>query len=287
MRNKKSFFKKARKEKWAIGQFNFSTLEILKAIFEAASNLRSPIIVATSFGESNYFGLEEAALMVRFFEKKYKIPAFLNLDHAKDLSYIKKAIKAGYDYIHFDGSELPFRENIKKTKEVVRLAKKNGIVVEGELGIIGGSSKSLESAPSIERMNFTDPEKALIFVKETGVDLLAVSIGNYHGMVKGRENRSLRIDILKKIKNLMKDKVFLVLHGGSGISPKAVKKAIENGVVKVNINTELRMAFSGSLREVLSQTEEIVPYKFMPKSILAVKKVVEKKIKLFGSDNKI
>jgi len=267
------YFKKAEKEKWAIGQFNFSNAKILKAIVQAATKLKSPVILGTSEGESKYFGLSQAVALVDSYREEKRTPFFLNLDHGQSFSYIKRAVDAGYDAVHFDGSRLSLQENIKITKKVIRYAKKHGVFVEGEVGVIGGV--------------LTNPEDALEFGQKAKVDSLAVAIGNLHGISSSGINPNLNLKRLKEIRKRM-GVMPLVLHGGSGTPAKDIKKAIKLGMVKVNINTELRIAYTAALKKALKRKpKEIAPYKYMPGVIEAVQKVVEDKIKLFGSNNKI
>lgn len=295
MKTLKYYFEKARKEKWAIGQFNFSDFTQVKGIIAVAEKTKSPVILGTSEGESNFFGLEEAVALRDVLRKKTGQPIFLNLDHGKSLEYLKQAIDAGYDMVHFDGSRLSLEENMKITKEVVRYAKWRGVLVEGEVGRIGTDSSIIYSEKfQIKEEDLTKPEEAEEYIKKTGVDLLAVSIGNFHGIEVSGVCPNLRLDVLEKINEALRQpqgktkNKFLVLHGGSGTPEDDVKKAIETGVVKININTELRMAFSGNLRRALSSNmEEITPYKYLPEAQKSVEKVVERKIDLFGSSGKV
>lgn len=268
-KNLKDYFKKAQKEGWALGHFNISNLETLRAIAQAAENLKSPLIIGTSERESRFIGLRRAAVLIKSFKKETGLPIFLNLDHGQSLSYIKEALAAGYDSLHFDGSKLPLAENIKMTKELVKIAKKKEILVEGEVGVIGGE--------------LTDVKEAQKFIEETKIDVLAINIGTWHGRgEKAGINFQRLAEISKGVRN-----VFLVLHGGSGVPDSHIKKAIELGIRKININTELRLAFTNTLKEVLRENpNEFIPYKYMPKVIETVQKVVENKIKLFGSINK-
>lgn len=282
------YFKKAQREKWAIGQFNFSTLEQLKAIFQAAKELGSPIILGTSEGESRFLGLEEAVALKNVMSKKMNIPAFLNLDHGKDLDYIKKAISAGYDYVQFDGSALDFNENLQLTKDIARYAHRKKVLLEGELGPIPGKSEIHQEKTEIKETDFTDPEQALKFIQETGVDSLAINVGTLHGIEASGRNPKINLLRLKEIKEKVEGKVFLVLHGGSGTPEEDIKEAIKLGVVKININTELRIAFCQKLKDSLNYNPaEIKPYKIFPLVIEEVKMVVENKIKIFNSINKI
>jgi fructose-bisphosphate aldolase class II len=301
MKNLKYYFEKAQKEKWAIGQFNFSDFSQMKAIIEACNNLKSPLILGTSEGESKFFGLAEAVALRDVLRKKTGLPIFLNLDHGKSFEYLKQAMDAGYDMVQFDGSKLSLEENIKITKQVVKYARKKSmpagrqVLIEGEVGRLGtDSSKIYTEKFEIIEEDLTKPEEALKFIKETKVDLLAVSMGNFHGIEISGIDPNLRIDVLAKVQESFRQAqrknvtAFLVLHGGSGTPDDDIKEAIKNGIVKININTELRMAFSGNLRRALSNNpDEIVPYKFLPEAQKSVKMVVELKIKLFNSAGKV
>jgi ketose-bisphosphate aldolase len=292
MINPREILKSAQIGKYAIGSFNFSTAEILKAIVAAAKELNSPVIVSTSEGEANFFGFREAMAIVDAWRLAAKIPIILNLDHGKSLEKIKIAIAAGYDAIHFDGSELSYRQNIEQTKKIVDYARNvektfdREIIIEGELGYLRGSSSLHEGALEIEEDDLTRPEQAEDFIKYTGIDSLAVVIGNAHGIFAiGQEK--LYLDRLAEIKEAIDGKGFLVLHGGSGISEKDIKKAIKLGIVKININTELRIAYQKALAGELKEApKETTPYKILEPGFQAVKKVASEKIKLFGSENK-
>lgn len=271
------YFKKAQKERWAISQFNFSDLKMLEAIVLAAKQMRSPIILGTSENESKSIGLKQAMALVRSFREEGGVPLFLNLDHGRSLGYIKKAINIGYDSVHFDGSGLTLAENIRETKKIKEYAKKFNVWVEGEVGVIGDAKNAKEV--------LTDPQEALTFIKATKIDSLAVAVGNLHGGQSSAQNPNLNLKRLSEIKEKV-GKSPLVLHGGSGVPDKDIKDAIRLGIVKINIATELRATFTNALREALKKPE-IVPYKYMPEVVQAVQKVVEEKIKLFGSKNKL
>jgi fructose-bisphosphate aldolase, class II len=284
----KKYLEKAAKEKWAIGQFNISTTEALKGVFVAAAKLKSPIIIGTSEGESQFAGLKETAWLVEFFSEKFKIPAVLNLDHGHSLDYIKEAVKAGYKAIHFDGSKMPLKKNIEITRKVVEYCQPRKVIVEGEVGFIGGSSSVLEKIPKFNEKDLTDPEEAREFIEKTKVDGLAVNVGTLHGLAIKEGNPRVNLKRLTEIREKTKGKVFLVLHGGSGTPEKDIKQALGIGIAKININTELRIAYTNSLRSALKENpKEVVPYKYLPQTVKAVQEVVEKKIKLFKSYNKI
>jgi len=281
------YFKKAIKETFAVGQFNVSNLEGLRAVVAAAGVLKSPVIIGTSEGESRFLGLNQIVALVRSFREETGLPVFLNLDHGKSFDYIKEAVDAGYDSCHFDGSQLELEENIKIAKEVVKYAAKKKVLIEGEIGFVKGSSTILENVPEVKEEDLTDPAEAEEFIKRTGVSRLAVNVGTFHGM--NASGRDLRVNLkrLGEIKKAVGD-FPLVLHGASGVLPEDIKEAINLGIRKINLNTELRVAFTNALRKFFEENpKEMVPYKYMPVAVQAVQKVVEEKIGLFGSSNKI
>lgn len=286
IKNLKYYLNKAQKEHWAIGQFNFSDFSEVKGIAQAAQNLKSPVILGTSEGESKFFGLQEAVALRDALRKKTGLPVFLNLDHGKSFEYLKEAILAGYDMVHFDGSKLPLQENIEISKKVVNFAKQKRILVEGEVGRFGtDSSVVYEGNFEIKEEDLTVSKDAEAYLKKAKVDLLAINIGTFHGIDANVTSPNLRFDRLKEIKEIVK--IPLVMHGGSGTSQGDLKTAIQKGIVKVNINTELRIAFSKALREALEKNkEEITPYKYLPKAVGAAQAVAEKNIRLFGSEGK-
>lgn len=287
MKSLKHYLGKAQKEHWAIGQFNFSDFSQVNGIVQAAKNLNSPIILGTSEGESKFVGLQEAVAIRNVLRKKTGLPIFLNLDHGKSFEYLKIAVLAGYDMIHFDGSKLPLEENIKISKEVVKFAKKKGVVVEGEVGRFGtDASKIYTEKFEIKEKDLTNPTEALKYLGKTNIDILAISVGTFHGIDISVISPHIKIDRLKEVKEIIN--IPLVLHGGSGTPVEDIKEAIRLGIVKININTEIRLAFSSALRKTLeTNKEEIVPYKYLQEAINSVQIVVESKIKLFGSENRV
>lgn len=268
-----------------MGQFNISNLETLRAIVLAGLKLKSPVLVGTSEGESKFLGLDVAVSLVSAFRKETGHPIFLNLDHGRSLDYIGKAMEAGYDAVHFDGSKLPLKENIKITKQVVSLARRKRVWVEGEVGFIPGSSTVLKNSPELRKQNLTDPKEAKMFIRKTGVDALAINIGTFHGIKSFGKNPRINLQRLEEIRKSVGN-IPLVMHGGSGTPERDIRSALKFGIRKININTELRLAFSRGFKKSLSGGE-IVPYKYMPEVILGIQKVVEEKIKLFGSRNRI
>jgi len=289
----KEILKKAQLGHYAIGCFNFSTAEILKAIVAAAGELKSPIIISTSEGEGDFIGYREAAALADAWRHGSSLPIILNLDHGKSFETVKKAIAAGYNAVHFDGSLLRYEENLAQTKKIVDYVRgvekesEREIIVEGELGYLRGSSSLHKEALEIDEHDLTSPGQARDFLDHTGVDSLAVVIGNAHGVFLRGEER-LHLDRLADIKAELNNDCFLVLHGGSGIPGQDIKKAIGLGIVKININTEIRLAYKQALDAELKEApSETTPYKILGPALEAVKKVVGEKIKMFGSDNKI
>jgi fructose-bisphosphate aldolase class II len=278
--------KNAQKGKYAVGQFNISTDEQIRAIVEVAKDLWSPIIIATSESERKFIGAKQAAALVDSWRKETGLPVILNADHCKSFESAKEAIDAGYDMVQFDGSSLSFDENAANSKKVLEYAKSINpeIVVEAELGYLRGGSEIHKEKIEIKEEDLTKPEEAKKFVEATGIDSLAVVIGNLHGIQA--ESKKLFLNRLKEIKKAVPD-VLLVLHGGSDTEEKDIKKAIKLGIVKININTELRVAYSEALgKEIKEHPEEVKPYKILAPTIEETKKVVAKKIELFGSANK-
>lgn len=258
---------------YAIGSFNTSDLEITKAIISAAARLNSPVIVETSEKAISFAGLENLADIVKNEAKKVQIPVALHLDHGKSLETVRQCLAAGYTSVMFDGSHLPLAENIILTRQAVEMAHRANVPCEGELGAISKTG---------EEKSYTDPDQVIEFVKATAVDFLAVAIGSAHG-VGGDEK--LNIDLLKKIH--AKIKVPLVLHGASGVSSEDIQAAVKNGICKVNIDTDIRHTFSRAIREISNQYRDSDPRDLMQKVMAEIQKVVEEKIKLFGSEGKV
>jgi len=280
--------KKAQQGKYAIGQFNISTDEQLKAIIETCVHLKSPVIIGTSEGERKFIGVNQVVALVDSWAKNSDLPIILNADHCKTFESIKEVVDAGYSAVHIDGSELSFKENVELTKKVVDYAKSKdfNILVEGELGYLRGGSDLHKEKTEIQEKDLTNAKQAKEFVEKTGIDSLAVVVGNIHGIESGMKNPSLFLNRLEKIQKAIPN-VFLVLHGGSGTPEQDIKKAIKLGVVKININTELRIAYADALeQEIKEHPNEVRPYNILAPAVKEVKKVVKEKIELFNSKNK-
>ena len=298
----KKILQKAKRGGYAVGHFNVNNMEIVQGIVQAAENLKSPVILATSEGAIKYAGINFLYDLVKTASELSKIPIALHLDHGKDFEIIKQCVRLGFSSVMIDASHEDFETNIKLTKKVVELAHKKGISVEAELGTIGGT----EDLVSAKKIIYTNPDKAKEFVDRTGCDFLAIAIGTSHGAYKFKGDTKLRIDLLKEIKT--KTKIPLVLHGASGVPKELVKMAekygaklhgvkgvpnsqiklaVKNGINKINTDTDLRIAFDAAVRKVIKTK----PKDFDPRHILGparelITKVAEERIKLFGSINK-
>lgn len=273
--------------KRAVGHFNFSNLETLRAIVGAARAVGVPVIAGLSEGERGFVGLAQAVALVKSFREEYSHPVFLNADHSYSFEKAKEAIDAGFDAVIVDGAGLPFAENVAMAKECVAYARSVGrdIVVEGELGFIGKASQVLKKIPDGVKISpeyLTAQEDAARFVRETGVDLFAPAVGNIHGMLEGGVDPALDIVRVRAIRTAAG--VPLVLHGASGNSPEDIRAAIAAGVAVVHINTELRAAYrKGLVRGLEENQEELAPYKYLKEPMRAVQKVVEEKLQIFNT----
>lgn len=264
----------AQKNGYAIGCFNTSDLEITKAIIRAAEAQRAPVIVATSEKAIQFGGIESLSALIKEEANQAKVPVALHLDHGKSLAMIERCLEAGYTSVMIDGSEEALSENIALTYQAVVMAHMKDVPCEGELGSLGSAGKS--------ESQLTNQDDVSDFAKKTGVDFLAVSIGSAHGI---KNDERLNIELLKRIRTFTD--IPLVLHGGSGVPEGDIKNAIENGIVKINIDTDIRHEFTKDLREVLKERpEEKDPREILAEVMAKVQQLVERKIKLFGSNNK-
>lgn len=281
----KNYLKKALREGWALPHFNFSNLEMLKALVQAAQEARSPIMVGTSEGERNFIGLREAVFMVESFREEFGVEIFLNADHSKSVEAAKEAVDAGYDSVHIDLSALGLAENIRGTKEVAEYARKTS--VEGELGYLPGESKIQKKKFELKPEDLTNPDEAARFVRETGVDRFAGAFGNIHGI--SLDEPALDIERIKAVRKALSEDTAMVLHAGSGIPDEEIKAAIKAGISNIHISTELRAEFREELEKSLHKKgeAEYAPYKIMGPVVQAIKEKAIEKIKLFGSENRI
>jgi fructose-bisphosphate aldolase class II len=307
--NTKEILEKANKEYYAVAALNINNLEFLQAILEAGIEKKSPLIIETSEGAIKYAGMGNPLRGAKFFVDMVKgfadtldIPVSLHLDHGKDFKYIVSAIRAGYSSVMIDASDKPFEENIRITKEIVKIAHAVGVSVEAELGKLAGIEDNVSSAESV----LVNPDEAKKFVEETQVDFLAPAIGTSHGAFKFKGEAKLDYDRLKKVKELTG--IPLVLHGASsvveeivdiaekygadfggskGVPSDILKETVKLGINKVNTDTDLRMAFVAGLREYLhNNPKEFDPRNYMKKGKEYVKKVVSDRLELLGSAGK-
>lgn len=303
----KEYLKDAKQNHYAIGHFNFATEDVLRAIVEAAQETGAPcVMVGTSEGEAEFFGMKEAVAVVSAMRDHFKYPIFLNADHFKNFEKCKEAIDAGYDSVIIDpvqnysagrqnqgrilsgASASTYDERIAVTKKVVEYAHlvNPDITVEGELGYLKGSSQ-VQQKVEISVDDYTKPEMARDFVEKTGVDRLAVVFGNIHGIVTDQEEK-LDIEHFKKIVAAVAAclpagrEVDFVLHGASGLKDKDVQSAIKAGINNVHFNTELRVAYHDAIKKTMeTKSNETTPYKYLGSADEEVKKVVMAKIRMF------
>lgn len=288
MKTLREYVADAQSKKVAIGHFNISNIEGLWGVFRAAQKLGVPVIIGVSEGERDFVGVRQAAALVRSLREQYDYPVFLNADHTYSLERVKEAIDAGFDAVIFDGAKLPFEGNITKAIECVAYARAAGrdVLVEGELGYIGQSSKVLDEVPEgvdLAASALTSPDEAAKFMAATGVDMLAPAVGNFHGMLRSGVDPKLNIEQVAAISSATGGKP-LVLHGASGNSDEDIRAAIAAGVAIVHINTEIRVAYKKGLQAALeAHPDEVAPYKFLTPAVQAVQDIVEKKLKVFNN----
>lgn len=279
---------KATEERWSTGHFNASELDQMRSIIEACAELRSPAIIGTSEGERKHLGLLEATALRDALRHEYGIPIFLNADHSKSIDIAKAAIDVGYDSVHIDLSAEIFEKNLAGTKEVVDYArtKNPSISVEGELGYLRGESQVQEKKIEVKSSDYTNPEEATRFVSYTGVDRLAIAVGNIHGI--SLDEPDLDIPRIKEIRKMIPGEVALVLHAASGIPDDQITAAIDAGIANIHINTDIRVAFVNALKQSLEEhLDEVAMYKLDASAMEAMKNTVKDKLRLFGSINKI
>ncbi|HEY0964912.1 MAG TPA: class II fructose-bisphosphate aldolase [Candidatus Saccharimonadales bacterium] len=274
---------------FAVGAFNIDNQETLIAVARAAQKLNSPVLVEVSEGEVKAIGLENIRDLVDNYKAEYGIEMYLNLDHSPTVEDCKRAIDAGYEFIHIDISQANHdattEEIIEKTKEVVEYAKFTGALVESEPHYFGGSSNVHEEAIDYEEIKktFSSPEGAKTFVEATGIDTFAAAIGNLHG--KYPVPKELDLELLSRIREAIPCQISL--HGGSGTPLHYFEDAARIGVSKININSDMRFAFRKTLEKVLADNpDEYAVVKLMPTVYEAVQVVVEEKILAFGSKDK-
>jgi len=259
-----------RKNKQALLATNFYNFETLKGVLLAAKEINSPLILQLTQSSIEYMGLENAINMARTGLNFYGVEGWIHLDHGNSTELANSCLKAGFDSVMFDGSDLTMELNIKYTNEVVTMAKKYNANVEAELGYVAklGQSKV--------KTDYTSPNDALEFVTETKVNALAVAIGTAHGFYT--EEPKLDFDRLKEISNITP--VPLVLHGGSGVPDDSIRKAVSLGICKVNVATEIKNIFMKTLKSLLTNNDEIDLRKVFPPATASVTKIIKQKLTL-------
>jgi fructose-bisphosphate aldolase class II len=294
----------ARAGRYGVGSFNTNNLETAQAIIETAQELQSPVMVQISEGARKYAGTENLAHLIADMASRVSVPVAIHLDHGSSFESAKSAIDAGFTSVMIDASHDPFEENARITKQVVEMAHARGVTVEAEIGRLGGIEEHVNV--SAEDAFLTDPEEAIKFIEATGVDYLAIAIGTSHGAYKGKGRPFIDHARIEKIASMTE--VPLVMHGASGvpqwlierfraaggeigdafgIADEDIQRATKNGIAKVNIDTDLRLAFATGVREVLLKS----PKEFDPRKIIGpardlMKEIVRNKIEMLGSANK-
>jgi fructose-bisphosphate aldolase, class II len=276
----------ARRKGVAIGHFNFSDSVAFNAILSAARELKVPVMVGVSEGEREFFGVAQAAAVVRRIRDEFGFPIYLNADHTHSLDKAIAAARAGFDEVIFDVSSRPFEQNIAETKKAVAELKSINpdILVEGEIGYIGASSEILDKTP--EGMSaLTTAKEAQEFVAATGIDVLAPAVGNMHGMlqsmVKGEAQKRLNLERIAELSKAAR--IFMTLHGGSGTNDSDFQKSIKAGMTIIHVNTEIRLAWRRAMEAALAANPgQVAPYKILPPVAQAVKDVVASRLRLFN-----
>ncbi|MGI5838837.1 MAG: class II fructose-1,6-bisphosphate aldolase [bacterium] len=266
---------------YAVGAFNINNLEFVQGVVEAAEEERAPVILQASEGAIKYVGIDYAVAIARIAAEMVSVPVAIHLDHGHSFEQAMQCIRAGFSSVMVDGSKYPLDENIELTRRVVEAGHAVGVSVEGELGKITGTEDNV--FVSERESLFTDPAEAERFVRETGVDSIAVAVGSAHGHYKLEPK--LDFDRLTEIRRRVN--IPIVLHGGSGIPDESVRRAIGLGVRKVNVNTDNMQAFTDKMREILAADPGIFdPRKVLGPAKEAMKVVIRQKIGVFGCNGK-
>lgn len=276
----KEMLEKGKENGYAIGQFNLNNLEYVHAILQAAEEEKSPVILGVSEGAAKYMGgYNVVVAMVKALMESYgtTVPVAIHLDHGTSFKSCAEAIHAGFTSVMIDASHAPIEENIKLTQQVVELAHIHGVSVEAEVGTVGGEEDGI-----IGGIMYADPTECNKLVQEANVDCLAPALGSVHGPYQGEPN--LGFKEMEEILNLVE--IPLVLHGGTGIPTKDIKRAISLGTAKINVNTESQMAQAEAVRQVLNEKPELYdPRKYLGPGTEAIKATVKGKMQEFGSSN--
>ncbi len=281
--NMKDLLAVANKEGFAVPAFNVGSDQLLKSVMQKCKELNSPVILEMSPDELEFVG--EGMIKNMIYEaSKTEIPVVIHLDHGDTFDTVLRAIAAGFTSVMIDASKMSYEDNIEITKKVVEVARPVNVSVESELGTIGQTGNSIEGGTSA--IIYTDPKQAVDFVEKTGVDTLAVAIGTAHGIYPKDMKPALRLDILKELNEIIT--IPMVLHGGSSNKNEELAEAVKNGISKINISSDIKVAFYDKCREVLNANPGYrEPLEIYPEPMKACKKVIEDKIRLFNSNDKV
>lgn len=279
----KEMLEKALKENYAVGHFDVHNLEWAQATLAAAKELSSPVIVGVTEEAVNYFGgfsVVKSTITSLIEEMRINVPVALHLDHGSSVENCIAAIDAGFTSVMIDGSHYPFEKNVEMTNKVIEYAHPRGITVEAEIGSIAGTEGDIETQGPV----YADLEECKKMAKLCAIDSLAPSLGSVHGPYKGEPK--LDFEKMREISQAIK--IPLVLHGASGLYPEQIKKAISFGTAKINVNADNHMAFTKAIRQVLNEDDTVYSaINYISEGRKAVKEMIMKKIKLFGSVGKV
>lgn len=281
--NMKDLLTVAQKNHFAVPAFNIGSDQLLKAVMKTVKELKSPVILEMSPDEFNFVGYAQIQAML--YEAAHTdVPVCIHLDHGDSYETVVRAIQAGMTSVMIDASKLPYEENVAITKKVVETAHIANVSVESELGTIGTTGNSIEGGT--EGVIYTVPEEAKQFIEDTGIDTFACAIGTAHGIYPKDMKPKLRIDILKDITNQVS--VPLVLHGGSSNKDEEIAEAVKNGICKINISSDIKVAFYEQARKTLNENPGYrEPLEIYPAAMEACGKVCADKIRLFNSQDKV
>lgn len=272
----KKMLLEAQKNHYAVGAFNVENMEMVQAVIAAAEEMHSPIIIQTTSSTLKYASPELYLANVKALANKAEVPIAIHLDHGNSFELAMQTFRCGYTSIMIDGSQKPFEENIALTSAVIKAAHAANISVEAELGTVGGKEDSLDNGEG----GYTDPSKAKEFVERSGCDSLAVAIGTAHGVYKHAPKLDLnRLSAIREVVDIP-----LVLHGTSGVDDEVVKECVQRGICKVNYATDLRIAYTRGVKEVLAENPDTIdPKKYGARGREYVKQYVMEKMQVVGS----
>lgn len=276
LHNFTSMLQAARQGGYAVGSFNVYGYETMKGAVLAAKRLEQPLILAFGAKYLANMSFEDARAAAETLADGHGVPVCLHLDHCPDVEVVFKAIRAGFSSVMYDGSALPFEENVSNTALVCRVAHSCGVSVEAELGSLAATESSHEGSLD-DKEALTSPGAAKLFVAQSGCDALAVSVGTVHGLYKGEPK--IRLDVLREINETLG--IPLVLHGGSGIPEKTIRECIKNGIAKINVNTEISLHAVAEIKKLLEAEKAPHLATVAEKQVVFVGEAVEKYMRFF------